>query len=126
VYEDRDVSSGRRYAYRLAYRDAGTTHLSAEVWVDVRARLDFALDAPKPNPSRGELICSFTLPDGEPARLAVFDAGGRRVLEREVGSRGGGTHLLNLTEGRRLPAGLYHVTLTRTGQRAAVRAVVAR
>jgi hypothetical protein len=125
-FEDLDVTAGARYAYRLSHRGGNGTETTPEVWIDVPTRLDFGLDAPRPNPSAGDLVSSFTLLDGAPARLEVFELGGRRVLSREVGTRGGGMHRVNLTAGTRLAPGVYIVVLSQAGRRAAQRVVLAR
>jgi hypothetical protein len=70
------------------------------------------LEGVRPNPSRGErLSVAFTLPTSAPAWLQLVDVGGRRVVEREVGSLGAGRHAADLGEGRRLAPGLYLVRL---------------
>ncbi len=89
-----------------------------------RSRL--SLEAPRPNPTRGDLIASFSLPSNEPARLDAYDVGGRRVLAREVGSLGTGTHRVNLTQGTRLPAGVYTLSLAQGDRRITTRAIVVR
>ena len=65
-----------------------------------------------PNPVAGALTTSFSLPSNEPAELAVFDIGGRAVAKRSVGGRAGNQ---SITLGR-LPAGVYMVRLTQSGQ----------
>jgi hypothetical protein len=75
--------------------------------------LAFMLEGVRPNPSRGEgLTVAFTLPTTATARLELLDVSGRRVVEREVGSLGAGTHTLDLGVGQRLAPGLYLVRLT--------------
>ena len=73
----------------------------------------FGLKLVSPNPSpRGTLKVELALPSGDPARLALMDVGGRVIAEREVGSLGAGRHILDLTTGRRLAAGIYWMRLT--------------
>ena len=55
---------------------------------------------------------AFALRTATDARLDLVDANGRRVLSREVGSLGAGRHTVDLSEGRKLPPGLYWVRLT--------------
>lgn len=125
-YEDRSVIAGVRYGYRLAYRDGEVLSFTTESWVEVPA-LRFALRGLTPNPARGgNLMVGFSLPGGEPATLAVFDLAGRRVLEREVGSLGAGTHAMSLTSAGRLPPGVYTIRLTQGAEQARVRGVVLR
>jgi len=54
-YEDRAVSGGMRYGYRLGYKEQGFEHFSAETWVEVPA-LKLALGGLRPNPAVGELM----------------------------------------------------------------------
>jgi hypothetical protein len=77
------------------------------------APLAFALEAMRPNPSRGErLTVEFVLPTAARARLELLDVTGRRVAEREVGSLGAGRHVVDLAERRHVAAGFYLVRLT--------------
>lgn len=78
-----------------------------------------------PNPSRrGTMRVSFALPSEAPATLELLDVTGRRVLAREVGSRGPGAHVVSLDAARVAP-GLYFVRLTQgTATRTARVAVI--
>jgi hypothetical protein len=125
VYEDRAITAGERYAYRLAYReDTGDTY-TAETWVDVPA-LRFALRGLTPNPSAGDPVVAFSLASGEPATLELYDLGGRLVLSREVGALGAGAHSMRLDAGSRLPAGVYAVRLRQGTEMATTRAAIIR
>ena len=124
-YEDRDVRPGEHYGYRLAYAGELGEVTTAEEWVTVPAPR-FALAGAVPNPVTDDLVVGFSLPDGEPARLELFDLAGRQVLAREVGLLGLGTHRLRLAGHRELPAGVYHLALTQADRRAVARAVVTR
>jgi hypothetical protein len=125
-YEDRAVTAGVRYGYRLAYRDGERLVHSAETWLDVPSNTRFALEALSPNPTRDELRVAFSLPSAEPARLELYDLIGRRVLARDVGFLGPGAHRFNFSEGRRLPAGVYHLRLSQGSRTATQRAVFVR
>lgn len=125
-YEDRAVTPGARYAYRLGYGDGTGVAYTAEVWVDVPAAQRFALRGLSPNPSAGDATVSFALTGEEPATLEIFDLGGRRVSERAVGSLGAGSHAVRLGERGRLAAGVYTVRLRQGGQVATRLAVVVR
>jgi hypothetical protein len=83
-----------------------------------------ALIAPRPNPTDRDLTVSLSLPDAAPAQIEVLDLAGRRVVVREVGSLGLGNHVVNLSAGRNLPAGVYLVRLTQGEQAVTTRAVV--
>jgi hypothetical protein len=71
-----------------------------------------ALEGARPNPAQGAVWVAFTLPDGGPARLELYDLGGRRVAAREVGAYGAGRHVVRLDDGVLAP-GLYWAALTR-------------
>jgi hypothetical protein len=72
----------------------------------------FMLEPACPNPTRGGAqAVHFGLPSAAAASLELFDAAGRRIMTRDVGSLGAGRHTLNLGEGRRLAPGLYVVRL---------------
>jgi hypothetical protein len=87
--------------------------------LDVRCR--------RGNPGPGALTVSFSLVDGSPARLDVFDVVGRRVSSLDVGSFGAGDHVTSLAaNARELPPGLYEIRLAQGAQRASTRAVVLR
>lgn len=78
-------------------------HPGAHVSVPSSEGLTLRLEAPSPNPSRGEIACGFALPAPTPATLAIFDVTGRRVTSVSVGTLGAGIHRIDLTRGRPLP-----------------------
>ena len=90
------------------------------------ASLALALDGAVPQPGRGTLCLSFTLPDAEPATIELYDTAGRRLWARDVGVLGPGRHVVVAGEGAALPAGVYLVRLTRGGQALGTRAVLVR
>ena len=126
TYEDRAVESGGRYAYRLGYRDGEGEGFSAETWLDIPSGYRLALEGLRPNPAQGRLVVSFMLPSAERATLELIDVTGRRVAAREVGSLGAGRHLLELSDGAHVPAGLYWLRLIQGGRVLTARGVVAR
>jgi hypothetical protein len=125
VFEDRSVVAGGRYGYRLGFVPGnGPVHTLDETWVTIPSPL--ALSGASPNPSPNDLTIVFGLPDAAPATLELFDTGGRRIESREVGALGAGTHALRMAAGRRLPAGLYLLRLTRLSRVLTARASVLR
>ena len=126
VYEDRAVSPGSRYGYRLGVVDEGREVFAGETWVDVPRVAEFAFAGVSPNPATRALAVTFSLPDAAPARLEAFDLAGRRVALREVGPLGGGSHEVRLGEGRALAPGVYLLRLTRGERVLTVRAVIVR
>ena len=125
-YLDAEVEPGRRYAYRLRWREGGAESATEETWVAVPARPGFALDAPAPNPVAGDVLLTFELPDASRAELALFDLGGRRIESRDVGGLGAGRHALRIGRERALSPGLYIVRLTQGGRETARRLSVIR
>jgi hypothetical protein len=79
-----------------------------------------------PSPARGALTVAFSLASAEPATLELYDLGGRRVIAREVGSFGAGTHALRLDRDQPLVPGAYFIRLAQGGRVVAGRAVVVR
>jgi hypothetical protein len=75
-----------------------------------------ALRGAWPNPASRDLHVSFTLARQAPAVLEILDLAGRRVIQREVGGLGPGTHAVDLgREAAALPPGLYALRLTQNG-----------
>jgi hypothetical protein len=68
---------------------------------------------------------SFTLPSGAPAALELLDVAGRRLLWREVGTLGAGSHRVDLAAGGQVPPGLYFVRLSQAGHVASSRVAIA-
>jgi hypothetical protein len=126
TFVDRHVSAGTQYGYRLGIVEAGHEVFYGETWLTIPLKAEFALRGLQPNPAGASVSVAFSLPDDRPARLELFDVRGRRVLEREVGSLGPGTHVVGLEEGLRLPAGLYLTRLTHGGRGLTVRGVIVR
>jgi hypothetical protein len=87
---------------------------------------DLALNAASPTPARGELTILFSLPGSGPASLVLFDAGGRRLLAREVGSLGPGDHAMVLGDASTLRPGVYLVRLSQNGAERSMRVVFVR
>jgi hypothetical protein len=107
----------------VALATAGGRVTAGEVWLEVPAMPRLALHGARPNPSPGTAVVAFSLPAAAPATLEMFDAAGRRVWSREVGSLGRGFHAVPLG-GSRLPAGVYTIRLRQAAQSRASRLVV--
>jgi hypothetical protein len=86
-----------------------------------------ALAGARPNPTRGELVVAFTLPDASGGgRLDLVDVTGRRVLTRSLDGFAAGNHLVRLDEGTRLAPGIYLVRLSHGGRSVTSRVCVIR
>ena len=97
-----------------------------ETWVDVPSSTVLALAGFRSNPAWKDLGVTFSLPDGAPARLELFDTSGRRMATHEVGSLGAGSHVVTLGEDRRLAPGVYLLRLSNGSQSLTARAVILR
>ena len=113
VYEDRAVSAGERYRYRLGINIEGRLQYAPEVEITVPRTLEFALGPVRPNPTRGDLAIEFSLPDAAAARIEIIDLQGRIWVRRDVESPGPGRHTLGLARRGQLPTGLYWIRLMR-------------
>jgi hypothetical protein len=126
-YEDRSVTAGARYAYRLGYVENGTERFTSESWVDVPgASAVLALEGLRPNPAVDALNVSFSLPGASSATVELLDVTGRRILDREVGSLGTGRHLVRLDNGSPVAPGMYWLRLRQGEHSLMARAVVVR
>jgi hypothetical protein len=123
VYEDRAIVAGIRYGYRLGVTEGGEERLLGETWLEIPSSVRLTLDQVAPNPATGPLRARFSLPSARPARLEVFDLGGRRVHVREVGALGRGDHTLVLEETGPLRPGIYLVRLAQDDARISRRVV---
>jgi hypothetical protein len=87
----------------------------------------FSIRSVRPNPSAGDLSISFSLLDGAPAALELYDLTGRRVESLSVGGLGAGAHVRSLAPRvPALPSGVYFVSLTQGSHRAFSKVAIAR
>jgi len=126
AYADTHVVAGTRYGYRLGVMEAGQEVFLGETWVDVPVLPELTLAGFRSNPAREDLSVTFSLPDASPARLELFDVGGRRIAAREVGTLGAGSHVLTLGDARTLAPGDYLLRLSRGTRSLTARAVILR
>ena len=68
-YEDRSVTPGARYAYRLGYDDGGIESFTAETWIEVPLAAALGLEGFHPNPATEHVTVAFSLPAGGRASL---------------------------------------------------------
>ena len=85
---------------------------------------ELVLAGVRPNPSGNEFTVAFTLPDASQARIELMDLAGRRLVVRDLGGLGRGSHVVSLPEVRTLPAGVYLVRLSQGGRSLTRRGVV--
>ena len=67
-----------------------------------------------PFPPLGEL--QKTWPSSEPARLGLFDVGGREIQNLDIGSLGPGRHVVSLHRVASMNPGLYQLRLVQGGR----------
>lgn len=126
AYDDRDVSPGARYGYRLTWESPSGRQAAGEGWVDVPLVSRLALGGVRPNPATGPVTIAFSLASRGPAQLECIDVSGRLALRREVGDMGPGEHLLRIADSDRLPPGIYFVRLSQEGTSVTTRAAIVR
>jgi hypothetical protein len=126
AYEDRDVSAGGRYAYRMGLAGGTGETFGEAVWLEVPSAHRLSLAGARPNPATsGDLTLSFTLADASPARLEVVDVTGRVVAERSLSGLGPGRQGASLADARLAP-GIYWARLTQGGQQVRARFALVR
>jgi hypothetical protein len=106
-FEDTEVVADTRYGYVLGIPEAGELVFAAETWVTAAApQLAFA--GVWPNPVEGgQLRVRFTLPESATGRVDLMDVTGRRILTRDLGGLGPGSHELDLSGGAPIRPGVY-------------------
>ena len=96
------------------------------VGVDVPQWLVLALHGVQPNPTKGAVALSITLPTAAAVAVYMWDIAGRLVATHYLGSLGRGQHLVRLQETEGIPSGLYLLGLRQGGQSVVRRVVVTR
>jgi hypothetical protein len=125
VYDDRSVTPGTSYGYRLSYVDGTTTEHTAETAVLVPRTYALALSGFRPNPaSSADLAISFELPSTASGRLELLDVTGRRVAERDLSGYTAGRYTERMGQGSHVSPGMYWIQLTHGGRSLTARGVV--
>jgi hypothetical protein len=128
-YEDHGCRGDHRYAYRVgAVAADGSEEIMGPVVVTTPqwAPLVTALSGVVPNPFRNSTELRFSLAAPGPARLSVYDVGGRLVRVLCDGELPAGDHVVTWKAGTgslRASAGIYFVRLE-TGERRVTKRVV--
>ena len=121
----RDLPPGQ-HAFRLQQQDTdGTTAFSDVVTVDVEAPRLLSLRLMGANPVRGQTTVAFTVPEGGPATVGLYNVLGQRVRRLFDGTATAGDEHTVAVSTQDLPSGMYFVRLatsqgTRTRQIAVV------
>jgi len=124
LYEDRGVTPGVRYIYRLGYKIDAAEFFTPEIEVEVPGELQLALDGFRPNPALGAPLIAFTLADATPATVEIMDVAGRRILRRDIVGLGAGRHIIRLEQTARLSPGFYLIRLRQAGRDVLARGTV--
>jgi hypothetical protein len=123
VFEDRAITAGVRYGYRLGIPEAGGEVFTGEAWVTVPSHLRLALNGVRPNPAVRELAISFTLPSADVAKLEFIDLAGRRVRTQDLVGFAPGRHTVHLNDVLP-PSGVYFLRLSQNGRSVSTRVSV--
>ncbi|MBI5170517.1 MAG: hypothetical protein HZA61_13600 [Candidatus Eisenbacteria bacterium] len=126
VYDDRAITPGGRYAYRVSVVSGGAALSSTETWVDVPVRSRLALAGTWPNPARRELRVAFALTGRAPARLELLDVAGRVAKRWALDGFGAGEHAVELGETGAFAPGVYVLQLTEGASRTQRRVTIVR
>lgn len=123
-YEDTDVIPGRRYGYRLGFRDGTEEVFAGEGWATAETALADAVMI-RPNPATdGKLVVEFTLAAPGSARFELFDVLGRRHVVRDLAAVGPGRHSITLNPDRPLAPGVYVLRFSAGGKVHVARSIV--
>ena len=127
TFEDRSVSPGQRYSYRLKVNEGGEITRTDEVLVSVPNAFELELAGATPNPVSGDrLSVAFTLATRSKARIDLIDVAGRQIASRNLDTFEPGRHRILFGEGRRLEPGLYLIRLSTPGRVLTAKAMVVR
>ena len=119
----RDTPTGS-LDFTIYAQHVGAGDIAVDVPADRSLVTAFALEGARPNPSRGDLVVAFSLPDAAPATLELIDLSGRRLRVMAVGELGAGRRMVRFGAGARLKPGIYWIKLTWARRTLTSRAVV--
>src|SRR5262249_30816041 len=106
TFKDTSINPRQQYPYALGVHLGSGEQIVGERTIVVPGAPIPALSftALKPNPSSGNVVASFALPDSRPADLVLYDLSGRQI--RKITVQGAGPHDVNLAFGLHLESGL--------------------
>ena len=124
TYEDRAVSAGQSYGYRLGIVDAGAELMLGELSATAAAPRVAILGA-RPNPSiGGACTVDYALESDQPARLELLDITGRRVLQQDLGAPAPGRRSVMFSPRGALSPGIYFLRVRQADRSGTLRLVV--
>ncbi len=104
--------------------ETGIFTIAAATAVGDAEDVSFAIRAVQPNPARGPLNVSFSLPSRQTTSIGVYDVSGRQVASRDLSELGAGRHTVTLGARAGLRPGVYMIRLTQGSRSVSARAVV--
>lgn len=133
VFDDATVQPGSDYSYMMVvasqrgetFGGVANVEIPGVTAVDPATETRVALTGVAPNPAVDRMSVSFALASAEPASFDLVDVTGRRVLSREVGSLGAGSHQIEIVTAGRVPPGVYFLRLAQGGRVATSRVAIA-
>jgi len=121
--EDREVTPGAAYQYRLSVSAGGSVRTFGDAGVIV-PWLQLAIRAATVQRSADGPSVSVEIPRASIARVSLIDLHGRTVAAANVGHGGPGVHPIQLRGKTRLSAGVYFILLEQSGERTTKRLVL--
>ena len=105
----REAPVGEPAEIRLVVRDvAGQEVGEKTIRVSVSAPAELSVEAPRPNPSRGQAVVPYAVPEAGRVRVSVVDLLGREIAVLVDAEESAGAHEARLPAGH-LAAGVYAV-----------------
>jgi hypothetical protein len=123
-FEDRSVTPGATYGYRLGLMLGRHEIFAGDVTILVPAGTSASLELRSVQWEKGRLRAALSLPASGPATLEVFDLSGRRQFERGIERLAPGTHAIEWNAPG-MASGIYFARLTHNGSLASRRFFVA-
>jgi hypothetical protein len=120
--EDRDVTAGARYEYRLGVIEDGRESFLGTTSAFVPSGIELAVRAISPAFAAGRLAVWCAAPAAGPARLEILDLAGRRVAARDLDWSAAGAMQVEIAPAP--PSGLYFARLRQGGRSAHARVSV--
>ena len=115
VCEDRGVLPGTQAAYRLAVVTSAALVGLEEILIEIPMAMPLALRFARMEDRGRTVRISYVLETHDRANLEIMDVAGRRVLVRDLGSPGAGSHEDRFASSI-LPSGIYFARLHQAQQ----------
>jgi hypothetical protein len=123
THEDRTVTPGAAYHYRLGLDVDGVEIFAGETSVSVPAAF-FAIEGARWESGAGAISVAFTLPARGAARLEVYDVSGRRIVQQSLKGLRAGRNEAQIRTPQGLGSGVYFLRLSHDERSAGRRLVL--